>query len=654
MKLRNVTITNFRSFGPVAVRIDIDTGLTAYVGNNGSGKTAIFGALAKLFGVSNAQRTIQKSDFHIAPTEPELVSSTMIVIDCTFSFPELDQDGDDAAVPEVFSHMSTTGEDDPLEVRMRLQATWTDDLTPDGTVEQEVRWVTSGGDDFDWDQCRRVQAVERSYVQLIYVPATRNAYDQVTSLLKGRLWRAALWSETLQAAVTAGSELVQAQFDEEAPARFISERLDRRWRQVHQGDTDTTPQLRVAESQLGDLIRRAEFVLFPDEAQRARRLEDLSDGQRSLFHIALTAATLEIERDALALEQDDAPFDQERLQRTYLTLLAIEEPENSLSPFFLSRVMTQAREIAGLASAQVMVSSHSASILSRVEPEEVRYVRLDHPGRHSDVRSLTLPTADGDAGRYIRLAVRAYPELYFARFVILAEGESEAIVIPRIADAMGLPLDRSFVPIVPLGGRFVSHFWRLLNELGIDHATLLDLDAGRQHGGARAIRYAVQQLRRVGRDMIDNPFVIDGTIDLDQLGQIEDADLIEEDQQHDWLRALRVEGVFFSSPIDLDFSMLRLFAEEYQFPRRGGQGPRTDAASIAAKKIATLKTGGDTDVYDDGWNDTFIWYPYLFLGQSKPDIHMAALSRLTPDELAADAPFELQAIVQRVRERLEL
>jgi putative ATP-dependent endonuclease of OLD family len=412
--------------------------------------------------------------------------------------------------------------------------------------------------------------------------------------------------------------------------------------------------LRVAESQLGDLIRRAEFVLFPDEAQRARRLEDLSDGQRSLFHIALTAATLEIERDALALEQDDAPFDQERLHRTYLTLLAIEEPENSLAPFFLSRVMTQAREIAGLASAQVMVSSHSASILSRVEPEEVRYVRLDHPGRHSDVRSLTLPTVDGDAGKYIRLAVRAYPELYFARFVILAEGESEAIVIPRIADAMGLPLDRSFVPIVPLGGRFVSHFWRLLNELGVEHATLLDLDAGRKHGGAKAIRYAVQQLRRVGRDMTDNPLVIDGTIDLDQLDQIEDADLIEEDQRHDWLRALRVEGVFFSSPIDLDFSMLGVFAEEYQFPRRGGQGPRTDAASIAAKKIATLKTGGDPDLYDDGWDDTFTWYPYLFLGQSKPEIHIAALSRFAPAELAANAPSELRAIVKRVRKRLGL
>lgn len=51
-------------------------------------------------------------------------------------------------------------------------------------------------------------------------------------------------------------------------------------------------------------------------------------------------------------------------------MLAIEEPENSLSPFFLSRIMAQAREIGALPSAQVVLSSHSASILGRVEPEE--------------------------------------------------------------------------------------------------------------------------------------------------------------------------------------------------------------------------------------------------------------------------------------------
>ena len=137
-----------------------------------------------------------------------------------------------------------------------------------------------------------------------------------------------------------------------------------------------------------------------------------------------------MERDAFALPAWESLFDQEKLRRAYLTLLAIEEPENSLSPFFLSRIIAQAREIGGLASAQVLVSSHSASILSRIEAEEVRYFRLDRTRRCSSVRRLKLPEDDADASQYVRLAVKAYPELYFARFVVLAEGDSERLGNP--------------------------------------------------------------------------------------------------------------------------------------------------------------------------------------------------------------------------------
>ena len=38
--------------------------------------------------------------------------------------------------------------------------------------------------------------------------------------------------------------------------------------------------------------------------------------------------------------------------------------------------MNQARDIGAVDSAQVLISSHSASILSRIEPDEVRYFRI--------------------------------------------------------------------------------------------------------------------------------------------------------------------------------------------------------------------------------------------------------------------------------------
>lgn len=653
MKIDRLSISGFRCFGPEATVINLETCVTAFVGNNGSGKTAIFHALARLFGITASQRAVRKTDFHVAADETEVASGASLSIDCTLSFPELEADGEDDAVPEVFRQMSAAGEDEPLKVRIRLQAIWEEDATPEGVISEEVRWIHALDGDFEWEASPKVQASDRSLIQLVYVPASRNAFDQVTNLLKGRLWRAAEWSTELGDTAREGASRLQEQFDAEEPAAFIAARLEQRWNEVHQADTDTRPLLRLMDSRIDELVKRAEFVFFPDAAGQPRKLEDLSDGQRSLFHIALTAATLEIERDALAAAEEDSVFDQSKLKRTYLTLLAVEEPENSLSPFFLSRIMKQLRSIGSMTGAQVIVSSHSASILSRIEPEEVRYVRRDSDTRRSLVRRLTLPPDNTDARRYVRLAVRSYPELYFARFVILAEGESEAIVLPRIGEALGFPLDRSFVPIVPLGGRFVTHFWRLLSDLEIPYATLLDLDLGRAHGGVKAIKYVIQSLAEVGNDLSRNRSVRDGDVDLDDVDDIDEAELLEEDQNHPWLVALRRERVYFSSPIDLDFAMLCVFNDAYMRPREGGRGPRMDHASIQGKKATTLKTGGNPDLYGDTWDDRFAWYPYLFLGESKPDSHLGALTEISDEDLSEDAPEELIKLMRRVQRIVE-
>lgn len=648
MKIETLMIKNFRCFGSDGVTIPMQSDLTAFVGNNGSGKTAVFQALSRIFGITTSQRQVIKSDFHLGVADEDLPSGTVLSIDCVLGFPELVADEDDPSVPDVFYHMAASAEGAPLKLRVRLEASWVEDLTQEGTVTEEIKWVDVLDDSYDWSECAKVAPMDRSLIQLLYVPASRNAFDQVTSLLKGRLWKAAHWSQALRDTAASSSTELQAEFDSEEPAEFITERLAKRWNEVHQGDTDATPALRLIESRLEDLLQRAEFIFSPAHGPGTRRLDELSDGQRSLFHIALTAAALEIERDALAADPSDALFDHDRLKRTTLTILAIEEPENSLSPFFLTRIMAQGRDIGAMNEAQVMVSSHSSSILSRVEPEEVRYTRLDESTRRSAVRALTLPADGTDERKYVRLAVRSYPELYFARFVILAEGDSESIVLPKIADAKGKPLDRSFVPIVPLGGRFVTHFWRLLNDLEIPHATLIDLDLGRKHGGKAAIARIVEELAAIGNDLSSNRSVIRGNISLDEIDDIDEIELLNQDQSHPWLKALRRERIFFSSPIDLDFTMLLLFPREYQQVREGGLGPRTDITSIASKKGTTLKTGGNPALYSARYNSEFIWYPYLFLGESKPETHLRALSEIEPARLATNAPIELRYLVNRV------
>jgi putative ATP-dependent endonuclease of the OLD family len=636
MKIESLSVRNFRCFGPRPTRIGLESAITALVGGNGSGKTAAFQALSRLFGVTASQRAVRRQDFHVPADREGLESGANLSIEAIFSFPELEGFDENAvadAVPEVFLQMAASAPGAALKVRIRLNATWTDDGTPSGAIDEDVRWITTLGDDFEWDHCTRVQAVERGSIQLIYVPAARDAATQVAALLKGRLWQAAKWSQRFQDRSALSARNIQRRFEREEPAQFIIERLLERWKQVHEADTDTRPVLRLVETRFEELVRKAEFAFYPDEAGQERTLADLSDGQRSLFHIALTAATLEVERDAFARPATESCFDHDKLRRACLTILAIEEPENSLSPFFLSRIVKQAREIGALPLLQVVLSSHSPAILSRIEPEEVRYFRLNRKTRRSYVRRLTLPEDDLEASQYVRLAVRAYPELYFARFVILGEGDSERLVIPRVAEAMGVPLDPSFVPIVPLAGRYIDHCWTLLGDLKIPHATLLDLDLGRAHGGAKVVQGVVAALREQGNDLSDNASVKLGIIKPGTIDDLDDGDLLDGYKENDWLQALKQAGIFFSYPLDLDFSMLIAFSKAYQGPVAGGRGPRQSEDAIREKKAVTLKTGGDPDLYGADYDKAFIWYPYLFLSRSKPETHLAALSQIDTENL---------------------
>lgn len=655
MKIEKIRLKNFRCFGNEVVELKFEEILTALVGGNGSGKTAVLQAVSRLFGTSSAQRTIQRRDFHIPVDKQGLQTGAQLFIEVVLGFPELAEQENSShnAVPEFFNQMSASGEGEPLKARIRLQATWTDDGTPEGAIEQDTRWILSQNEGFTWEECPRVHAAERSSIQFIYLPANRDATTQVTSLLKGRLWQAAKWSMQFRNESAEKAGEIQTAFRQEEPADFLLKRLSKRWQQVHEADTDSAPCLRLVENSIEELVRKAEFTFMPDEAGQEHRLSELSDGQRSLFHIALTAATLETEQDAFTLPADTCCFEQDKLHRVYLTILAIEEPENSLSPFFLSRIIKLMREIGTFSSAQVLLSSHSPAILGRIEPEEVRYLRLDRKKRSSSIRELTLPKEPEEASRYVRLAVKAYPELYFARFVILGEGDSERFIIPRLAEKMGISLDPSFVPVVPLGGRFVNHFWRLLNDLGIPHATLLDLDLGRKHGGPKIIQNCFQNLKKIQNKFWASPQYQYTEVTPDKVTRLSAQKLLGESRTT-WIKAFQENGIFFSYPIDLDFAMLRAFPNAYQVPKSGGSGPQDDSENVQKKKSRTLKKEGHPELYLSSYDSTFTWYPYLFLDGSKPETHLAAFSRIQDDSVDASAPAELKALIEYVKDKLNL
>jgi putative ATP-dependent endonuclease of OLD family len=298
--------------------------------------------------------------------------------------------------------------------------------------------------------------------------------------------------------------------------------------------------------------------------------------------------------------------------------------------------------------AQAILVSHSASVLNRIDPATIRYFRLDTEADTATVRPITLPDDATEAGKYVREAVRAHPELYFAQFVVLGEGDTEELVIPRIAQARGVELDPSFVAMVPLGGRHTNHFWELLTDLRIPFATLLDLDYGRADAGPGRLRDACQRLA-------DND--VDVFAGLDGFNTPKDlASTMTEGQITHVISHLRRFGIFFSGPLDLDMMMLTCFWDAYTRLEEGELGPRDSDATEAV-----LGTAGSADGYwrpaDDSARakrqEALRWYRYLFLSRSKPSTHLRALARLSDSDLLA-GPEPVVALIDYIKAKLAL
>ena len=548
-------------------------------------------------------------------------------------------------IPEFFQQMAA---DDAgrLKCRLRLEATWTDDGSLEGTVDQKYSAVRAFGPFAETD-CVELKPLDRARIQMIYVPASRDGASQVTAFLRGRLWRAINWSQGVRDTFADASAGLNGAFAAEPAVDIVVGAVARRWQEVHTAGTDTTPLFRPIDLRFQEFIRKVEVVFRPDEAGRERVLDDLSDGQRSLFHLAMTAATLDVEA-IIAANPGAAGFQSGGVPLPALTLIAVEEPENNLAPFYLSRIVRQIEDLTAGPRAQAVISSHSASILARVDPSQVRHFRLNPADRTAQVRAIRLPPDQEEASKFVREAVRTYPELYFASFAVLGEGASEEVVLPRLADGMGLDIDRSFVAVVPLGGRHVSHLWRLLTDLDIPYATLLDLDWGRDGGGWGRIKTACAQLLDVGvapQAIFAQPNPAGPAANLAAFDNhaVEDFAALTT-----WVNALRQHNVFFCTPLDLDYSMLRAFPAAYQVLEPGRQGP----SQRGNPRTAVLGEEGRPDLYGDEYDQLLRWYRYLFLGRGKPSTHVRVLSDQAPQTLTAGVPEELRALLTSISVRL--
>ena len=164
----------------------------------------------------------------------------------------------------------------------------------------------------------------------------------------------------------------------------------------------------------------------------------------------------------------------ERLRKKGAVFL-IEEPEMHLHPhrarFFYQTLRRISREN------QVIYTTHSPYFIAIPEFEEVRIVRRNRDNRTTIVQS-DLPPSDGLREKLRKEFDPERNELFFAKHVILVEGDTEKLALPEYAARLGLDLDRAGMSIVEVGGkRGLLPFARIVLSLNIPLTVLFDTDS---------------------------------------------------------------------------------------------------------------------------------------------------------------------------------
>lgn len=631
MMLQAIRLSNFQSFGEDPTEITLED-ITYLIGPNGSGKTAALQALCRLFAFDPSLRRILRSDFHVPSSEEETPDERHLWIEADFLFPELAEDEDNTTVAPHFAHMRLDEIDGIPRVRYRLSAT----LGVDGDIEESMSYVLDLDADGEPLSTAQVPRAERNQIHVHYLPAQRDPADHIAygaNALLGRMLRAVKWDAERDEIKTLTDQISDS-LATNPSVHALSESLKTTWSTLHKGKFFADPKITFVASEIETLLRHMSVSFSPGHDESLVDFSRLSDGQKSMLYLSLALSSQAIGRAVLAGQ--DTSFDPDKLRPPVFTLVAVEEPENSLSPHYLGRIVSALSTMVQNPDAQALIATHAPSMLRRVAPEHIRYLRLTE-ARQSRITQILLPESTDDAHKFVREAVQAFPEVYFSRLVVLGEGDSEEIVLPRLLQVKGAPVDESAVTIAPLGGRHVNHFWRLLSALQIPYLTLLDLDVARYAAGWGRIKYVNDQLGlyRPKKKLPDDYKIPKWDSEKYK---------VRDDDYSCYIEALEKRGVYFSFPLDLDFAMLLAFPEAY-----GVEEEETDESTI---KAVLGKSHHDSGQYSEDELKLFSTYHQRFKLGSKPAAHIDALAQLTDAELLANMPASLSRLADAVIAKL--
>lgn len=476
MYLSTLSIRNFRQFGDgdAAPQFTFQKGVTALVGRNDSGKSAVIDAIRYALLTRDQEFIrIQPQDFHIDSSGRPAGD---ICISCKLTALDDDEKG---AFAEYLSYEGT-------DISMFIN--WTARrLTESPGVRRWVDVSVRSGIDGTGP------SLEPSVRELLASAYLRPLRDAEREMSPGR-------SSRLSQILANFTEIGQGeQFDEKVPPADsaavgrlsllgLSDYLLHNVKK-HQGVSSAEQAINTQylssialhgdtlrgkidlieggtpEARLHQILERLELGLLEVTTGRPKGRYGL--GSNNLLFIACELLLLGKEPDGLPL-------------------LLIEEPEAHLHPQRQLRLMeflnraAAGKVIGTKRPVQVILSTHSPNLASKIPLQNVIFLEGGRAFSLADGHTRLDP---GDYRFLQRFLDVTKANLFFAHGVIVVEGDAEAILLPVLAKLLGTDLTEHGVSIVNVGGKGLRRFSRIFQRrddaapvISIPVACVTDMD----------------------------------------------------------------------------------------------------------------------------------------------------------------------------------